>query len=630
MFSKLIARLAIRHRLLLMVVLLLVIALLSGLMLVIGRNQLLRQQLVMTEGPVEVDRLVLLASARVSSSRVRVQQHDQGQSGLELALEDVRLAVLRLEQARGGAGTQQNQQIEELTLALAGYQDLIEQLQRAVLAANDPEGSRLTVQALARSEELADLTDRLVEENERVLAEARTDALQRANRTGTILGALYIAFVLLALSVAVVAARSITKRIGIVHTGIQSQGRGPVAAMIQVEGDDELSDLARSLNEMNSRLSQFDQELERRVAERTQDVRLEAVMLRAALGVSQEITAVLDVDDLVRRTVGAIRERFSFACVGLFLVNYEKETVDLRAAIGESGDTIAPRGQGARIGQGKVGLCAANGQSRLTSEEKRDLLLCTDRDAQGTMYEALVPMRSRGRTIGVLVLQDDRLGAFDEEAVYLLQVLADLLAAAVGNARLYEEAQMALETAQRSSEQITREGWQRVLHRSITGYQVTPQGQIQPVDGPWKVEMEEARLSDHIVRGDHMVSIPIPARGQAIGAVRLLKAASAPDWTDREVALAQAIVEQLGIALDSARLHQDAQQSAARERVAREVTDQLRATIDWDELMQTAVREIGRAVQASRVYVQWVPPKPVETALTPPSIAARNGDAEEA
>ena len=73
--------------------------------------------------------------------------------------------------------------------------------------------------------------------------------------------------------------------------------------------------------------------------------------------------------------------------------------------------------------------------------------------------------------------------------------------------------------------------------------------------------------------------------------------------------LIQTVVEQLGLALDSARLFEDTQLSAARERLAREVTDRMRATLDWDELMKVGVRDISHAARASRVFVVWAPPE---------------------
>ncbi len=51
-----------------------------------------------------------------------------------------------------------------------------------------------------------------------------------------------------------------------------------------------------------------------------------------------------------------------------------------------------------------------------------------------------------------------------------------------------------------------------------------------------------------------------------------------------------------------------------RARVVHQVAERLHAADDWDSLMRSAVEETGHAVQASRVYIQWLPPGPDEQA----------------
>jgi GAF domain-containing protein len=229
-----------------------------------------------------------------------------------------------------------------------------------------------------------------------------------------------------------------------------------------------------------------------------------------------------------------------------------------------------------------------------------------------------------------LTVQDDIVDAFDEEAVDLLQVMADLLATTIEHARLYSETQRALDAAQRAYGEMTREGWQRILRNRTSGYLADPHGRLQPVAGTWAPDMVRARDAQDTVidADDRTLAVPISTRGQSVGAVRLQKPENSPDWTEQEMALIQTVVGQLEIALDSARLYEDTQLSAARERIAREVTDRMRATLDWDELMQTAVQEIGQVVQASRAFVQWLPPETGPLPALPPE-AGSDGAPEE-
>ncbi len=57
-------------------------------------------------------------------------------------------------------------------------------------------------------------------------------------------------------------------------------------------------------------------------------------------------------------------------------------------------------------------------------------------------------------------------------------------------------------------------------------------------------------------------------------------------------------------ALESARLYQDAQRRAARERLVSDVTTRMRETLDVDTVLQTAVREMRQVLGLHDVTVR--------------------------
>jgi GAF domain-containing protein len=75
-------------------------------------------------------------------------------------------------------------------------------------------------------------------------------------------------------------------------------------------------------------------------------------------------------------------------------------------------------------------------------------------------------------------------------------------------------------------------------------------------------------------------------------------------WTSEEIATLEEITEQLGAALESARLYQDTQRRAARERLTREITDELRRATSAERVVQTAVDELFRVLGTSRAFGQ--------------------------
>jgi GAF domain-containing protein len=220
-----------------------------------------------------------------------------------------------------------------------------------------------------------------------------------------------------------------------------------------------------------------------------------------------------------------------------------------------------------------------------------------------TLSEAALPLRSRDKMIGALTVQSDRPGTFDQDAITVLQTMADLVATALDNARLFQQAQEAAEAERRTLGELSRQAWQQTLRaRPDLGVLSNAQATV-PAGNLWRPEMKTALRTGEMVTTDpaNTVAIPIKVRGQVIGVVGGRKPGDSGQWTAEEIALMQTLTEQLSTALESARLHQDTQRRAARERLTREITDNIRAAISVEDAVQRAVREMSRALGAEMV-----------------------------
>jgi GAF domain-containing protein len=91
------------------------------------------------------------------------------------------------------------------------------------------------------------------------------------------------------------------------------------------------------------------------------------------------------------------------------------------------------------------------------------------------------------------------------------------------------------------------------------------------------------------------VAIPIKEKDHILGVLRLSKPAS-ESWSKEELALAETLAQQLYLALENARLFQEAQRRAVRERLASEITGKMRMTNDPQFILQTAVQELRQAL----------------------------------
>jgi len=322
--------------------------------------------------------------------------------------------------------------------------------------------------------------------------------------------------------------------------------------------------------------------------------------MEASAEVSRAAAAILEPDALISQMVDLIRERFGLYYVGLFLLDETGEWAVLRAGTGPAGQSMLARRHRIRVGEGMIGWSVAHGEARVASDVGADVVRLATPELPNTRSEAALPLRSRGRVLGALTVQSDQPEAFDQEALIVLQTMADQMAVALDNARLFVASQQALEAERRAYGEISQAAWQEMIRGwpdLRQGYVCGAQGPAQAIQRPWPTEMVQAGQTAQVVQADdRAVAVPIKIRDRVAGVVRLRKPDLAGAWTPEEIALMETLADQLGVALESARLYQDTQRRAAQERLLGEVTARMRETLDMDTVLQTAVHEISQAL----------------------------------
>jgi GAF domain-containing protein len=89
-----------------------------------------------------------------------------------------------------------------------------------------------------------------------------------------------------------------------------------------------------------------------------------------------------------------------------------------------------------------------------------------------------------------------------------------------------------------------------------------------------------------------------------VGVLSFYKDSPDEVWTARETELLRRLVTQLGVALESAQLFEETQRRAAREQSIRQVTERMRSAVSVEDILQSAVTELARALGAPRAYVR--------------------------
>ena len=338
-----------------------------------------------------------------------------------------------------------------------------------------------------------------------------------------------------------------------------------------------------------------------------------AVQLQAAAEVSRATTSILNPEELMGHVVDLVRERFDLYYVGLFLLDEERKFAVLRAGTGEAGRKMLEAGHKLEVGgESMIGWCLANAQVRIALDVGEEAVRFSNPLLPETRSEMALPLVSRGQAIGAMTIQSAEAAAFFDEDITVLQTMASQLANAIENVRLIERTQAALAELEATHQLYVREKWAEVLAaRAVRHYERT-RPDVAPLGDGVLAEVERAMVQQEVVvqssAGDGAkqaaLVAPINLRGTVIGALGLHETEGERQWTSDEIALIEAVADQMALALENARLFEETQRRAARERLIREITARIRDSVDVESILQTTVREVGKALGTSHGLVR--------------------------
>lgn len=349
--------------------------------------------------------------------------------------------------------------------------------------------------------------------------------------------------------------------------------------------------------------------LEKRVEERTAEIASKTIQLEAASSVARKIAEIRDLQSLLDNVTRSIADQFGFYHVGLFLLDDKKQFAILQAASSEGGRKMLQLGHRLGVGQtGIVGYVTGRGRPRVALDTGADAVFFDNPHLPLTHSEMALPLIVRGNVIGALDIQSEKGNAFSDDDVEIMQTVADQLAIAIENARLFSETETVISQFEVLTALQTRDAWAGYLRRRAPGYQYTTLG-VRPLSAAVPAAGENS----------HELRVPITLRGQEIGAIRLRRKETAPAWSQRERELAAEISAQVALALDTSRLLEETQKNAARDQMIAGVSNRIRQTLDMETVLQTAANELRNAFGLMEAEVRLDPAKPAEETRAKPA-----------
>lgn len=329
------------------------------------------------------------------------------------------------------------------------------------------DGEKRLAENVDLSKKLVAAVDQLTSVAKQDIADATSDALfvQRTS-TRVLLALVGLSLLTSILIVWLYVGRNISRRLTQLSEGTLAIAGGSLHAPVAAVGNDEIAAMGRAVeifrkntlerDELLAEKAQAAISLEQQVKQRTAELAQSVEELRALGDVSQAVNSSLDLDTVLITIVAKATQLSGTDAGTIYVYDEASEEFRPRANCGMDAAVIAAiKDSHLRLGEGFVGKAA----------EQRAALQLPDshEDPSGLVLDVVVragfraflavPLLGTDRMVGALVVRRNQPGEFAKSTIDLLQTFAAQSAAAIQNARLFDEIQaVARELRQREQD----------------------------------------------------------------------------------------------------------------------------------------------------------------------------------
>lgn len=246
------------------------------------------------------------------------------------------------------------------------------------------------------------------------------------------ISALVISFIvaLSALSIAQILSNPIVRLTAVAQQVIS----GDINAQATVESADEIGILAKSFNDMTSRLRDLITSLEERIAARTKD-------LATVAEIGTTTSSILEARYLLQTVVDLTKERFNLYHSHIYLLDEEGKNLVLTAGAGEPGRIMSAEKRSIPLDreQSLVARAARERKGVTVNDVTQAPDFLPNPLLPNTRSELAVPMIVGNTLVGVFDIQSDQIGRFTESDINIQNTLAAQLATSIQNVRSFEQ-----------------------------------------------------------------------------------------------------------------------------------------------------------------------------------------------
>ncbi len=303
---------------------------------------------------------------------------------------------------------------------------------------------------------------------------------------------------------------------------------------------DGLQRALQDTRESNRSLQSLSDKLEARVEDRTRDLTL-------AVETGQKILRVHDLDMLFGDAVDLICEQFNLYYGQIYLVDDREPRLVIRAGTGSVGAELMRRAHFLPLSSSSInGLAVIEQRAIIVADTKENPIFRPNSLLPDTRSEMAVPLMLNERVVGVLNLQDNQPETFSLETLPVFLMVADQLAVAMQNARLFTEIAQARAEVEAAARRMAREGWGEYLDGINQGERIGVQYDLTAVS-PLTDEIPAASLDSSVLQ------VPVTVADEPVGMIHI-EAGEDRFWTEEKQALVTAVARQVGQQVENLRL----------------------------------------------------------------------------
>ncbi len=320
----------------------------------------------------------------------------------------------------------------------------------------------------------------------------------------------------------------------------------------------------------------------------------------AAFQVSRTTAQTLEIDQLLQNAAQAIRDEFDFPGVRLFLADAGMRQARLHAAAGEDAERLQSIGAAIIIDEKSfIGRTILLGEPQFGGVTEQ----VSFAGVKARRPELAIALQAGGRALGALHILGEDLTLFNADTTSVLSLIADQIASAIENVRLFEQSKANVAEIEALNRRLTRQAWEELIEEEAELRHTLDPQQI------WPDRLDAVRQRSDIVAEAYtddrnnrsVLAAPVILRGESIGTLAITRPAG-ETWTRDEKILLESIAARLAMVAEGIRLSEEASIRAERERRVNEVSAGfLQRVASVDDVLQSALNQLSNALGSDHI-----------------------------